>query len=28
MGGIGHLAVKFAKSLGYNVTVFSHTPEK
>lgn len=28
MGGLGHLAVKFAKSMGADVTVFTTSPEK
>jgi uncharacterized zinc-type alcohol dehydrogenase-like protein len=28
LGGLGHMGVKFAKALGANVTVFSHSPEK
>lgn len=28
IGGLGHLAVQFAKALGANVTVFSHSPSK
>jgi uncharacterized zinc-type alcohol dehydrogenase-like protein len=28
LGGLGHLAVLFAKALGAEVTVFSHSPEK
>lgn len=28
LGGLGHMGVKFAKALGANVTVFSHSPGK
>jgi uncharacterized zinc-type alcohol dehydrogenase-like protein len=28
LGGLGHMGVKFAKALGANVTVFSHSPDK
>lgn len=28
LGGLGHMGVKFAKALGANVTVFSHSPNK
>jgi alcohol dehydrogenase (NADP+) len=28
MGGLGHMAVKFAKAMGANVTVFSTSPDK
>lgn len=28
LGGLGHLAVKFAASMGAEVTVFTHTPSK
>ena len=28
LGGLGHMGVKFAKSLGASVTVFSHSPSK
>lgn len=28
VGGLGHLAVQFAKALGAQVTVFSHSPSK
>ncbi|MEK6963487.1 MAG: NAD(P)-dependent alcohol dehydrogenase [Nanoarchaeota archaeon] len=28
LGGLGHLGVLFAKAMGCEVTVFSHTPEK
>lgn len=28
LGGLGHMGVKFAKALGANVTVFSHSPQK
>jgi uncharacterized zinc-type alcohol dehydrogenase-like protein len=28
LGGLGHMGVKFAKALGANVTVFSHSPKK
>lgn len=28
LGGLGHMGVKFAKALGADVTVFSHSPQK
>jgi uncharacterized zinc-type alcohol dehydrogenase-like protein len=28
LGGLGHMGVKFAKALGAEVTVFSHSPQK
>jgi uncharacterized zinc-type alcohol dehydrogenase-like protein len=28
LGGLGHMAVKFAKAMGANTTVLSHSPEK
>lgn len=28
LGGLGHMGVKFAKALGANVSVFSHSPNK
>ena len=28
LGGLGHMGVKFAKALGSDVTVFSHSPQK
>jgi uncharacterized zinc-type alcohol dehydrogenase-like protein len=28
LGGLGHLAVKFSKAMGHEVSVFSHSPSK
>lgn len=28
IGGLGHLALQFARALGYEVTAFSHSPDK
>ena len=28
LGGLGHIGVKFARAMGCEVTVFSHSPSK